>query len=107
RGVDSRVAGGAQRVYGFARREVEDLERTLLVRGEREVALDHHALGDRRPAAEAELGRHRALVNVAAGGERRLLLVERELSPGGGRVLEGAPHDAGGRDRPAVVGEAD
>ena len=38
----------------------------VLVGGEREVALDHQALGDRRPAGEPELGGDRALVHLPA-----------------------------------------
>ena len=52
------------------------VQRLALVGGEREVALDHHALGDRRVAGEAELGRDGALVHLAAARERRLLAVD-------------------------------
>ena len=76
----------------------------LLVRGEREVARDHHALGDRRVAGEPELGRDGALVHVAAARQRRLLAVQRERPPGDRRVLERAPHQPGATTgRPSSV----
>ena len=81
------------------------MQRPPLVAGEREVALDHHALGDRRVAGEAELGRDRALVHLPVARERRLLAVERERAAGDGAVLERAPHQRRRGDRPAVVGE--
>ena len=55
-----------ERLHRLPRRQVQQVERPLLVRGEREVALDHRALGDRRVAGEPELGRDGALVHLAA-----------------------------------------
>ena len=81
------------------------MQRLPRVGGERELARDAEALAERRPAAEAELGRDRAHVHVAAARQRRLLAVERERTAGDRVVLERAPHQAGGRDRAAVVGE--
>ena len=83
------------------------MDRLLLVRREREIALDHHRLGDRRVAGEAELRRDRALVHVTAARERPLLAVERERAAGRRRVLERAAHQPGRADRNAVVGEGD
>ena len=71
------------------------MQRAGLVGREREVALDHHGLGDRRIAAEAELRGDRALVHVAAARERRLLAVQRELQARDRAVLERAAHQPG------------
>jgi len=81
------------------------MKRLPLVGREREVALDHHALGDRRVAGEAELGRDGALVHLAAAGERRLLAVEREPAACDLVVLKRPSHQRGSDQRVAVVGE--
>ena len=82
------------------RGEVHEVQRLVLVRGEREVARDHQRLGDRRIAGEAELGGDRALVHLPVARERRLLLVQRQPAVRDRRVLERAPHEAraSGRD---------
>ncbi len=72
------LARATQRGDRLGRRQVQQMERLVLERGEREVALDHHRLGDGRIRGEAELGRDRALVHVAAARQRLLLAVERE-----------------------------
>src|SRR5205085_12225959 len=93
--LDAGGLRGLERLDRLARREVEQVDGLALVGGEREVALDHQALGDRRIAAEAELRRDLSLVHVAAARERRLLAVEREPPAGDLRVLERAPHQPG------------
>ena len=67
-----------ERGDGLARREVHEMDRAPFAPREREVALDHDALGGRRVRADPELGGDRALVRVTAVRERRLLAVERE-----------------------------
>ena len=104
---DTARLGGADRGDRGSRRHMHDMQRTLLICGEGEIALDHHRLGERRPAGQAELGRHRALVHLPVAGQRRLLLVQRQRAPGDGAVGERVAHHPGGRDRPAVVGERD
>ena len=81
----------------LARREVHEMERAALGSGERDVALDHHALRRRGVRAEAELGRDRSLVCVTAVRERRLLAVERETQLREGAVLRA--RDASDRRR--------
>ena len=49
---------------GLAGGDVEQVERAALVRGERQVALDHEALGDGRVAGEPDFSRDRALVHL-------------------------------------------
>ena len=94
-----------QLVDRLARGQVEQVNRLPLVRGEREVAADHHALGHRRVTGEAELGRDRALVHLAAAGERRLLAVDGDPPSGDRVVLKRAPHQPGATTGPAVVRE--
>ena len=102
---DLRRARGAHCVDRLAGGEMEDVQRPALVRGERQVTRDHHALGDRRVAGEAELGGDVALVHLTALGERRLLAVEREPAAGDRAVLERPAHQAGRLDGHAVVRE--
>jgi hypothetical protein len=83
------------------------MERLPLVRRQREIALDHQALGNRRIAGEAELRRDGALVHLARTRKRRLLAVEREAPSRDGGVLEGAPHQPGRDDGTSVVREPD
>ena len=71
-----------------------------------DVAPDHQALAERRPAAEPELARDGAGVRMAAARQRRLLAVNGDRAAGDGVVLERAPHHAGRRDGTPVVGEA-
>ena len=58
-------AGTAQRLHRLPGREVEQVERLPLVRGEREVTFDHQALRDRRIARETELCGHLTFVHLA------------------------------------------
>src|SRR5215211_5254218 len=78
----------------------------LLIRGEREIALDHQALGDGGIPAEPELRRDRTLVDMAAARERRLLAMSGDRAPGNRVVLESAPHEAGSDDGLPVVRKA-
>ena len=94
-----------ERLDRLPRGEVEQVQRLPLVRGERQVALDHQALGHRGIAGEAELGRNPALVHLTAPRERRLLAVQRQAAAGDGAVLERAPHQARRDHRLPVVGE--
>ena len=96
RRAPARARSACDRLPG---RQVEEVQGLALVGGEREVALDHQALGDRRVAGEAELGGDLALVHLAAARERRLLAVQREPAAGDGAVLERAPHEARRDDR--------
>ncbi len=105
--ADACVARTPQRRDRLGGGEVQEVQRLVLVPGEREIALDHHRLGDRRVAREAELGRDGALVHVAAVREALLLAVQREQPAGDGRVLQRAAHQAGRADGNAVVGERD
>ena len=89
------LAGAPQCSHGLGRREVQQVQGVSLVGGEREVALDHHGLGHRGIAGEAELGGDGALVHVAVARQRRLLAVQREWASGDGGVLQCAPHQAG------------
>jgi hypothetical protein len=97
---------GAEGIHRLARREMQQVQRLLLVGRERQVALDHHALGHRGVPGEPELGRDRSFVHLPAAGERRLLAVEREPPAGDPVVLEGPPHQRRSDERPAVVAEA-
>ena len=90
--VDPAGVGRAQRVDGLPGREMHQMERPVLVAGEREVALDHRALGDRRVRSEAELGADQPFVDLPVAGEGRLLAVERELAARDRAVLECAAH---------------
>src|SRR5207302_9615667 len=73
--------------HRLPRREVKQVERSAFVGGEREVALDHQALGYRGIAAEAQLGRDGSFVDLTAPRERRLLAVQRERPARDGAVL--------------------
>ena len=75
--------------------------------GEVDVARDHQALAERRPAAETELGRDRARVRMAAARQRLLLAMDGDRPAGDRVVLQRAAHDARRRDGSAVVGEPD
>ncbi len=97
----------AQSVDRLVRRQVHQMQRAALVLGERQVALHHHALGDRRPAADSELGRDRPLVHVPAVGERRVLAVDGQRPVGDRGVLQRAPHQRRRDHGAAVVREAD
>ena len=103
--LDAVAERGVERRDGLARRQVHQVDRPLLERGEREVALDHHALGRRRIRAEAELGGDRALVHMAAARQRRLLAVERERRLGDARctAARGACRPADTTGRPSSV----
>ena len=63
---DPRLPCAAQCLDRFQRREVEDVDATAFVAGERKVALDRDRLGDGGIARKAELGRDASLVHVAA-----------------------------------------
>ena len=102
-----RLARAADGVDRRPRGQVLQVHRPALVGGEREVALDHQALGDGRPAREAELRRHGALVHLAAAGQGRLLAMERQRTVGDRAVGERPAHECRRRDRPPVVGERD
>ena len=110
-GRDLRADGDPARLrgpdgsHGLPGREMHYMQRTLLICGEVAIAPDHHRLGDRRPAGEAELGRDRSVVHLPVARERRLLLVQRQQPASDGAVLERALHQPGGHDRVAVVGE--
>ena len=99
--------GRLDRVHRLDRREVLDVDRRLLVGGERRVAGDHRRLRDRWHAGEPERRRDRALVHRAARRELRILLVQRDRQPDEALVLKRAAHHPGAGDRQAVVGEAD
>ena len=94
-----------QVVDRLARREMHQVHRLPGVAGEVEVARDHQALAERRPAAEAELRSDRARVRVPAARQRLLLAVHGDHAPGDRVVLQRAPHHARRCDRPSVVGE--
>ena len=72
---------------------------------EREVALDHDALGRRRIRPEAQLGGHHTLVRLAPARQRRLLAMEHERKPRDPAVLQCAAHETGRHDGQAVIGE--
>jgi hypothetical protein len=91
---------------GLPRREVHQVHVLPGLGGEVDVARDHQALAERRPAAEPELGRDLPGVRMAATRQRRLLAVHGDRLAGDGVVLERAPHQPGRRDGSAVVGEA-
>jgi hypothetical protein len=74
--------------------------------GEIDVARDHQALAQRRPAADAELGRDRPRMRMTAARQRLLFAVDGDHAAGDGVVLQRAAHHAGVGDRAAVVGEA-
>jgi hypothetical protein len=84
---------------------VKHVQRSLLVRGEGEVTLDHHALGDGWIAGETELCGDGSLVHLAVSRERRLLAVDGNRPARDGPVLQRPPHQARRGDRPAVVAE--
>ncbi len=82
------------------------MNRLAFIGREHQIAADHHALGHRRVAAEAELGRYLTLVHLAVAGKGRLLTVERDSSPGERVVLKRPPHQPGCDNGAAVVREA-
>jgi hypothetical protein len=61
---DTLVSGAAQCLHRLPRGQVQQVERLALVGGERKIALDHQALGNRRVAGEPELGGHLAFVHL-------------------------------------------
>ena len=97
----------AKCVHRGPRRQVHQVERPALVQRQRQVALDHHALGDRGPAADPELRGDDAFVHVAPARERRVLAVHRDRPVRDRRVLERAPHERRGDHGAPVVGEPD
>ena len=105
--ADTGAARAAQVVDRLARREVHEVHLLAGVGGEVDVAGDHQALAERRPAADPELGRDRARVRVPAARERLLLAVDGDRPPGERVVLQRAAHHAGSGDRTTVVGEPD
>ncbi len=84
---------------------VADVQSRADVLGEKNVPRDDGLLGDRGPAGETELTRQGALVHLCVLGESWLLRVLRDHSPERLHVLEGATHEQGVRDAPAIVGE--
>ena len=102
---DTVGACAAQGLHRLPRRQVQQVQRLSLVRSEREVALHHQALGDRRVAREAELSRHFAFVHLTFARQRRLLAVEREPPLREAAVLQRTAHQPGGHERSAVVAE--
>ena len=82
------------------------MQRLALVRGQRQVSLDHQALGHRRVAGKAELGGDRALVHLPLARESRLLAVDGEPATRHRVVLQRPPHQHRRDHGPAVVGEA-
>ena len=95
-----------ERLDRLARREVQQVQRLALVRGQRQVSLDHQALGHRRVAGKAELGGDRALVHLPLARESRLLAVDGEPATRHRVVLQRPPHQHRRDHGPAVVGEA-
>ena len=89
-----RRAARGEMLDRLARGEVHQVHRLPGVAREVDVARDHQALAERRPAAEPELGRDRARVRVAAARERRLLAVDGDRAAGDRVVLQRAPHHA-------------
>ena len=89
----------------LVRGDVEKVDGLRFMRREREVPADHHALGHRRVAVEAEFGGNHAFVHLPRAGKRRLLAVKRDPPPGDFLVLEGSPEKPGGSHRMAVVAE--
>ena len=90
----------------LANRDVLQVDARILLLGQTNVARNHQGLRDARPATKAELRRDGALVHVAALGQRRLLLVQRDRQIERPCVLQGAAHQPGACDRRAVVGKA-
>ena len=72
-----------------------------------QIPCHRHLLGRRRPAAEAQHGRHEPVVRLGVDGQRRLLGVVDDRQPEGARVGERSPQDGRRPDRRPVIGEAD
>ena len=103
--IDSLRERAVERDHGLPCGEVHQMDAPALELGQREVALDHEALGCRRVPAESELRRDRALVHVPAA---RRAPAPRSGGRAGGRSprCSGAPAAAGrAGHRPAVVRE--
>ena len=103
---DARRLRAVQVLDRLARRQVHQMHRPSRLAGEIDVACDHQALAQRRPAADTELRCDRSRVRVAATRQGLLFAVHGDHAPGDGVVLQRAPHHAGVRDRASVVGEA-
>jgi hypothetical protein len=82
------------------------VERLTLVRGEREIALDHQALRDGGIPGEAELCGYGALVHLTAARKRRLFAMKRDAAARDRPVLQRATHQTCRRHWDAVVREA-
>src|ERR671923_260420 len=102
----STVWSGTTLLDRLPRRQVQQVDRLLLVRGERQIASDHDAFGDGRIAAEPELGRDEPLVHVARPRERGLLAVHRDPAAGDRVVLEGPAQPRRRLHGTTVLGEA-
>ena len=104
---DLALEGDVERDDRLAGRQVHEVDGTALRRGEREVALDHDALGERRIRPDAELGRHLPLVRVPSARELGVLAVQGEAERCERAVLQRATHEPRRDDGPSVVGETD
>ena len=107
RDADTGLASAPQVVDRFARREVHQVQRLPGVRGQIDVASDHQALAERRPAAETQLRSGRPCVRMAATRQSLLLAVDRDRASCDRVVLQRAAHQPGGDDGTPVVREAD
>ena len=74
---------------------------------DRQIPCHRHLLGRRRPAAEAQHGRHEPVVRFRIDGQRRLLGVVDDREPEGARIGERGPQDGRRPNRRPVIGEAD
>ena len=95
------------RRHGLGGGQVEEVAAGILVASDGGVPLDHRALRHRRDSAEAEHGRHAALVHDASSGEARVLLVQGDDATGEALVLQRPSQHRRAFDRNAVVGKAD
>ena len=106
RRLDTGREAALERLDGFARRQVHQMDGSRLRGRKREVALDHDALGARRIGADSELRGNGSLVHVATAGQARLLAVQREPKVGERAVLQRAAHQPRRHHGLAVVRES-
>src|SRR6476660_3261548 len=90
--TDARLVCAAEVLHRLACGEVHEMDRLPGVACEVDVARDHEALAERRPAAEPELGRNGSRVRVTTARQRLLLAVDGDHAAGDRVVLQRAAH---------------
>ena len=100
RALAARIAASAA-----GRRDVREVQPAAGQLEQAQVALDHHRLGRRRDAGEAQARGERPLVHHPVLGQRRLLGVLDDQRVEAGGVGQRAAHHPRVGQRPLAVGE--